>query len=371
ANLLAPKGATRRHVHMYCCRSFTADSPSVPGVSQLSISCETRRVRGFAVENNSRQHGPTLPHQIHFRHHVGAGSQARTSIAKAPPSQRGAEATKVISEADCSPLPRLCTRENCKEKAPFYTMPQTDRKALVALYNATSWAKWRNNRNWSNSAALSQWHGVEVNHQGRVVRLFLWDNDLQGPLPKELGALSKLQYLRLNNNNLTGPIPSELGHLSVLKRLNLSGNQLSGHIPKELGALSKLQWLELRNNKLTGNIPPELGDLRQLQTLYLNSNRLTGPIPKELGALSRLEMLWLNDNSLTGPIPSDLGHLSALKELDLSYNQLSGNIPPELGDLRQLQTLYLNSNRLTGTVPKELANLRYMLLLQVGDNNLE
>ncbi|CAN0535768.1 unnamed protein product, partial [Ectocarpus sp. 8 AP-2014] len=39
-------------------------------------------------------------------------------------------------------------------------MAQTDRKALVALYNATGGAKWRDNRNWNTSAALSQWYGV-------------------------------------------------------------------------------------------------------------------------------------------------------------------------------------------------------------------
>ncbi|CAB1108811.1 unnamed protein product [Ectocarpus sp. CCAP 1310/34] len=37
-----------------------------------------------------------------------------------------------------------------------YTMVQTDRKALVALYNATGGAKWEHTRNWNTSAALSQ-----------------------------------------------------------------------------------------------------------------------------------------------------------------------------------------------------------------------
>ncbi|CAB1114032.1 unnamed protein product [Ectocarpus sp. CCAP 1310/34] len=59
-----------------------------------------------------------------------------------------------------------------------YTMAQTDRKALVALYNATGRAKWEYTRNWNTSAALSQWHGVEVNCQGRVVKLSLGGNNL-------------------------------------------------------------------------------------------------------------------------------------------------------------------------------------------------
>ncbi|CAM9560167.1 unnamed protein product [Ectocarpus sp. 13 AM-2016] len=71
-------------------------------------------------------------------------------------------------------------------------MAQTDREALVALYNATGVAEWRNNRNWNTSAALSQWYGVEVNSQGRVVKLILGFNDLQGILRYLFGYLFDL-----------------------------------------------------------------------------------------------------------------------------------------------------------------------------------
>lgn len=65
-------------------------------------------------------------------------------------------------------------------------MAQTDRKALVALYTATGGAKWKNKRNWNSNAALSQWYGVEVDAQGRVAKLLLSSNNLQGiiyPMP--------------------------------------------------------------------------------------------------------------------------------------------------------------------------------------------
>ncbi|CAM9926324.1 unnamed protein product [Ectocarpus sp. 8 AP-2014] len=91
----------------------------IPGVSKLSISCETRRVRGFAVENNSRPHGPTLPHQIHFvLSSISSGSQAWTSIAKAPPSQRGAEATNVSSEAEYRPHNNNNNNRSCTQQPP-------------------------------------------------------------------------------------------------------------------------------------------------------------------------------------------------------------------------------------------------------------
>lgn len=63
-------------------------------------------------------------------------------------------------------------------------MAQTDRKALVALYNATRGAQWKENHNWNTDADLSQWHGVEVNDQDRVVALSLANNGLEGILAR-------------------------------------------------------------------------------------------------------------------------------------------------------------------------------------------
>ncbi|CAN0291991.1 unnamed protein product, partial [Ectocarpus sp. 8 AP-2014] len=107
------------------------------------------------------------------------------------------------------------------------TMASTDRDVLVALYNATEGANWENSTNWITGAELSQWYGVTVNDQGRVVQLALHRNNLRGPIPVELGRLAVLEHLSLGRNELTGPIPSELGHLSALKELYLMNNELS------------------------------------------------------------------------------------------------------------------------------------------------
>lgn len=50
-------------------------------------------------------------------------------------------------------------------------MAQTDRGALIALYDATNGPNW--NISWDKDAELKTWHGVEVNDQGRVVHLDL------------------------------------------------------------------------------------------------------------------------------------------------------------------------------------------------------
>ena len=142
------------------------------------------------------------------------------------------------------------------------TNTPTARDALVTLYNATSGDNWANNDNWLSDKPLGEWHGVDVDDSGGVVRLSLSFNELAGPIPAELGNLSNLETLYLGFNELAGPIPAELGSLSNLESLNLSNNRLTGTIPGELGSLSNLESLNLSSNELTG-IPGELGNLSQ------------------------------------------------------------------------------------------------------------
>lgn len=57
-----------------------------------------------------------------------------------------------------------------------------DRFALVALFHATGGKNWKRNTNWNTDVDLSEWCGVEVNNQGRVVKIELINNNLQGVL---------------------------------------------------------------------------------------------------------------------------------------------------------------------------------------------
>ncbi len=229
---------------------------------------------------------------------------------------------------------------------------------LVALYSGTDGPNWTNATNWASDALLSDWYGVTTDANGRVTELSLNDNNLQGPIPVELGQLSNLKELYLYGNQLTGTIPSELGQLSNLTWLELQRNQLTGTMPSELGLLANLETLWIENNTLTGEIPPELGHLTNLTELDLGRNQLSGNIPSELGQLANLEKLNLSTNQLSGNIPSELGQLANLRELNLSTNQLSGNIPPELGLLANLTTLNLGFNSaLSGTLPNAITDL--------------
>ena len=55
---------------------------------------------------------------------------------------------------------------------------ETDREALVALYNATGGENWYGSDNWLSEAPLGEWHGVTTNDDGRVTELVLAYNRL-------------------------------------------------------------------------------------------------------------------------------------------------------------------------------------------------
>ena len=200
-----------------------------------------------------------------------------------------------------------------------FPLPQSEREALVALYNAADGENWTNNTNWLSNDDISTWHGVRVSG-------------------------GKVTHLGLRANNLTGEIPAELGNLTNLERLGLEGNQLSGEIPTELGNLSNLEWLGLSFNQLSSEIPAALGNLSSLKQLWLVNNQLSGPIPATLGNLTNLEVLIFYNNQLSGPIPATLGNLTNLERLLLNGNQLRGALPQNLTRLTKLTEFYFGGD---------------------------
>ena len=105
---------------------------------------------------------------------------------------------------------------------PTITTPETDRAALVALYNSTNGPNWDDSDNWLSDAPLGEWYGVITDDNDRVIQLFLHKNELSGEIPPELGNLSNLQYLYLDRNHqLSGYVPT--GMLGQLESTNLGG----------------------------------------------------------------------------------------------------------------------------------------------------
>ena len=269
---------------------------------------------------------------------------------------------------------QVAARSEDAEAISFFvvTMDEVDPElqVLIALYNAMDGPNWSDNTNWLSDEPRDTWHGLGVDHEGRVWSLWLPNNQLSGHIPPELGQLSGLSHLNLYQNQLSDDIPADLGQLENLKLLNLAFNRLTGDIPKELGMLGSLESMYLANNQLTGDIPKELGQLENLTSLDLPNNQITGEIPAELGQLERLNHLNLYNNRLTGGIPAGLAELSNLAYLSLAVNRLTGGIPSELGELHSLEHLFLDSNSFSDKIPPELGRLENLLTLNLWKNRL-
>ena len=250
------------------------------------------------------------------------------------------------------------------------TGPDSDRAALIALYNATGGANWTNRTNWLSNSPISDWRGVTTNDDGRVTAISLKENGLKGQLPAALGDLSELTNLTLTKNELSGPIPDSLSRLSRLQRLDLGRNRLTGPLPSWLGNLSELTNLTLYNNDLRGPIPDSLSRLSRLRWLDVGGNELTGPVPSWLGNLSELTYLSLWGNDFDSSIPASLGNLTNLTILDIRNNRLTGAISSQLGNLSNLRILRLENNQLTGDVPGWLVNLTRLEWLNLSGNAL-
>ncbi len=198
-------------------------------------------------------------------------------------------------------------------------IPQSQRDALIALYNSTNGDSWTINLNWKAAPLAADgfalrgtentWFGIACNASNTTVTgIQIAGNNLNGPLPAQLGDLPDLSELSIYYNPLlTGGIPVELGSLSNLQTLQLTMNQLDGTIPVELGDLSDLTIFSLDGNRLEGALPTQLGNLVNLQYIGLSANALTGEIPAGFilftdlvddGSEFRYNGLYTGDNTL-------------------------------------------------------------------------
>ncbi len=243
----------------------------------------------------------------------------------------------------------------------FAQVLEQDSLALVAFYNSTGGSNWNNNTNWL-TGPVSSWHGVIVEN-GRAIEITLYQNNLNGIIPYEIGNLIKLRKLKIGHDKgLTGEIPESIGNLTQLEVLVICNCDIQGSITNSICSCSILKSLHLWENHLTGAIPSEVGNLDSLEHLDLHDNQLTGSIPPELGSCTNLQELRLFNNQLTGTIPEEITLLPNISYLDLHSNLLSGELPTYLSNMfnPQSEEINIGDNMFSGPVPQQWGNISFL-----------
>jgi len=212
--------------------------------------------------------------------------------------------------------------------------------ALATFFFAMNGFSWIQNRNWishqfhecdwwsrfsSTCSEDSSYESINLRENGlsgevplevglltNLGWMELEDNTaMRGSIPELWGELTNLFFMSLRNASLTGTVPSVLGRLSLLKELDLSNNRLEGSIPNEVFQIESILKLAFANNSLSGTLPSVGPQMRNITDLYLQGNAFTGTIPTTLGLLSSLEVLWLHNNDLTGSVPFEVCRMKA------------------------------------------------------------
>jgi len=169
--------------------------------------------------------------------------------------------------------------------------------------------------------------------------LALSGNNLQGPIPPELGDLGELEILRLNNNDLSGPIPRSFLELAHLDQFFFGVND--GLCAP--GTAPFAAWLA--EIDLEGPYCNE-SDAAVLESLFESTN----------GQNWTNSAGWLDRPILENWHGVRVDSLGLVTAIDLSENGLSGTLPTSLGQLDQLTELRLGGNSsLSGLIPLSLS----------------
>ncbi|MEM0578788.1 leucine-rich repeat domain-containing protein, partial [Flavobacterium polysaccharolyticum] len=313
-------------------------------------------------------------------------------------------------------------------KTELIDIPETEKNALKALYDATNGANWKAWLGIPNSGGASElvstswdfstpvtswnqytrtgWYGIVVEN-GHVVSIDLNRNNLinNGVDLPNLSGLGSLQVLNLTGNVYLEGSLNNIQYSVSLKYLNIAYTSFSqvllpiskltnleyleiSHrtvgttafidesIPDDFYNLNKLKYLNIGSHALKGGLSSKIGNLINLETLILYSgdyrSRFGGALPAELGSLINLKHLNFTLNSFIGEIPSSIGNLTKLETLYLGFNyNINGNIPASLGNLTSLNELWLQRNSLNGIIPSSLGSLLNLKKMYLFGNALE
>ena len=269
------------------------------------------------------------------------------------------------------------------EPEPLYDR-QSDSLALVVIYNIADGANWKASRKWELEKPMSDWPGIKLNDEGRVIEMSItngtvstveWEipaeladltevktlqivgSKLKGSIPDFFYDMTQLEKVRFNTNNLTGELSEKLGQLTNLLELYLNGNkELGGSLPASIGELKKLGSINIAQTAIGGAIPQELVGCEALANFMAYETQLSGQVPDFWDQFQNIGVLQLYNNpGLEGPLPASCGRATTTaKTYSLRFDgcNFTGNIPESYATLpAQCKQFFAKGNKLSGVVP--------------------
>ena len=270
---------------------------------------------------------------------------------------------------------------------------EADWRALVSVFGSAGGSNWDSQsdtdtgNDWSASTAevptaneMSAWEGVTLT-SGRVTELILSDKNLIGTLPDEIGNLTELTNLSIQNNELLGAAPSTMVELTALGTFNFGGADQRLCVPQEDADM--ITWftgiaaadgpyclLEVEYDALvalyntaggtgwtseTDATQSDDWDVALTRAVTADEVNLwhSVTIADALDGKQLVTSLNLGQKNLTGTLTSQIGHLAGLQYLDLYENSLTGALPNTVVNLTALETFYFDGEGQTLCVPQE------------------
>ncbi|WOG85687.1 hypothetical protein DCAR_0104878 [Daucus carota subsp. sativus] len=276
-----------------------------------------------------------------------------------------------------------------------FSSNETDHQALLSFKASITEDPFGALSSWNYSIHFCHWNGVTCSRRREKVTALnltrqhlggtlsphignlsflraidLYQNNIRGSIPNDIGRLFRLQYLNLEANYFEGRFPTNLSHCVDMKNINMNHNKIHGKLPSDFASWPKLDSFSLSTNQFTGSIPPSIGNVSSLRILYLYDNIISGGIPLEVSLLAKLEALDLSGNYLVGIVHPLLYNLSSLAVISLALNQLEGTLPADMGfTLPKLGGFVVGGNRFSGLIPPSIANASHLVYFDIPGNN--
>lgn len=144
----------------------------------------------------------------------------------------------------------------------------TQRYAMAVFYFTTNGSAWFDSSGWLGGGSECTWFGVnhcydgtfgDAGTQSYVAEVDMdpagGGNNIRGPFPTELGLLSSLLYLELDQNFISGQLPSEIGNLRLIREFHINDNSMTGTIPSTVSNWARAFKLYFFNNNFSGSVP--------------------------------------------------------------------------------------------------------------------